>query len=164
MTLICFPTTIIFPKLYNIFMCRGGLRVTTKTAFWIEWLDLLHLIHSQIGTTGNTALSLIHTLPSSPLHTHHGSQSSLVVSLQRSQCHFKSHMKSSLHYLIPFLSFFYTCQFRRLDSVQFLRSQAHILTGWRLETRLSSTAILCFFEILPYNHFAWTTRVYRFAG
>jgi hypothetical protein len=38
--------------------------------FWIGWLDLLHLIHSQLGTTGNTALSLYYTLCSSPLHTH----------------------------------------------------------------------------------------------
>jgi hypothetical protein len=44
-----------------------------------------------------------------------------------------SHMKSSFHSLIPFLPLFCRCQFRRLDAVQ---SQAHILAGWRLETRL----------------------------
>jgi hypothetical protein len=36
-----------------------------------------------LGTTGNTAHSLIYTLYSSPLHTHYGSQPSLVVSWQR---------------------------------------------------------------------------------
>jgi hypothetical protein len=41
--------------------------VTYKTGFG---LDLLHHIHSQIGITGNTALSLFYTLSSSPLHTH----------------------------------------------------------------------------------------------
>jgi hypothetical protein len=46
---------------------------------WIYW----HLIHSQLGTTANTALSLIYTLYSSPLHTHYGSQPSLVVTRQR---------------------------------------------------------------------------------
>jgi hypothetical protein len=41
--------------------------VTYKTGFG---LDLLQLMHSQLGTTGNRALSLIYTLYSSPLHTH----------------------------------------------------------------------------------------------
>jgi hypothetical protein len=45
----------------------GGLCLTYKTGFG---LDLLHLIQSQLGTIGNTALSLIYTLYSSPLHTH----------------------------------------------------------------------------------------------
>jgi hypothetical protein len=47
-------------------------------------------------------------------------------------------MKSSFHSLIPFLSLFCNCQFRRLNSIQFLYSQAHIPAGWRLETRLDS--------------------------
>jgi hypothetical protein len=41
-------------------------------------------------------------------------------------------MKSSLHSPVPFLPLFCSCQFRRLDPVQF---QAHILAGWLLETR-----------------------------
>jgi hypothetical protein len=45
-------------------------------------------------------------------------------------------MKSSFHSLIPFLPLFCSCQFRRLDSIQFLCSQAHILAGWSPETRL----------------------------
>jgi hypothetical protein len=35
----------------------------------VIWLDLLHLIHSQLGTRGNTELSPFYTLCSSPLHT-----------------------------------------------------------------------------------------------
>jgi hypothetical protein len=50
-------------------------------------------------------------------------------------------MKSPLHCLIPFLPLFSNCQHRRLDSVQFLCSQAHILAGWRLETRLDSSTV-----------------------
>jgi hypothetical protein len=48
-------------------------------------------------------------------------------------------MKSSFHSLIPFLPLFCSCQFRRLDSIQFLCSKAHISAGWRLETRLFCT-------------------------
>jgi hypothetical protein len=50
-------------------------------------------------------------------------------------------MKPSFHSLIDFLPLFCSCQFRRLDSVQFLCSQAHIPAGGRLETRLSSTKL-----------------------
>jgi hypothetical protein len=62
-------------------------------------------------------------------------------------------MKSSFHSLLPFLPLFCNCQFWRLDSVQFLCSQAHILAGWRLETRLT----LLNWTLL-YNHFARTTQ------
>jgi hypothetical protein len=41
--------------------------------------------------------------------------------------------------LISFLPLFCNCQFRILDSVQFLCSQAHIRAGWLFETRLDST-------------------------
>jgi hypothetical protein len=60
-------------------------------------------------------------------------------------------MKSSLHSLIPFLPLFCNCQFRRLDSIQFLCSQAHIQAGWRLETQLT----LLSWTLLP-NQFAQT--------
>jgi hypothetical protein len=55
-------------------------------------------------------------------------------------------MKPSFHSLIPFLPIFCNCQFRRLDSIQFLCSQALILTGWRLETQLST--LCCSTEFL----------------
>jgi hypothetical protein len=103
-----------------------------------------------------TVLSLIYTLRSSPLHMHYGSQSSLVVSWQRiynRHCHFKSHVKSSFHSLIPFLPLFCSCQFRRLDSIQFLCSQAHTTAGWHIETRLTSLN-----WTLLYNHFERTTQ------
>jgi hypothetical protein len=41
------------------------------------------------------------------------------------------------------------CQSRRLDSIQFLCSRAHILAGWRLETQLT----LLNWNVI-YNHFA----------
>jgi hypothetical protein len=62
-------------------------------------------------------------------------------------------MKFSFRNLIPFLPLFCSCQFRRPDSIQFLCSQAHILAGWRLETRL----ILLNWTLL-YSHFTRTKR------
>jgi hypothetical protein len=51
----------------------------------------------------------------------------LATDLQQSRCHFKLHIKSSLYRLISFLPLFCNCQFRRLDSIQFLCSQTHTL-------------------------------------
>jgi hypothetical protein len=47
---------------------------------------------------------------------------------------------------------FCSCQFRRLDSVQFLCSQAHILADWHLESRLTSLHGVEL--IIIYNHVA----------
>jgi hypothetical protein len=47
-----------------------------------------------------------------------------------------AHIKSSFHSLIPFLPLLCNCQFRRLNSIQFLCSQDHILAGWHPETGL----------------------------
>jgi hypothetical protein len=65
---------------------------------------------TQLGTTGNTALSLFYTLYSSLLHTHALGFSVFTSRIQatdllQSHWHFNSHMKSSLHSLIHFLPF-----------------------------------------------------------
>jgi hypothetical protein len=65
--------------------------------------------HKQLELQAITALSLIYTLNSAPLHTHWNSQSPVVVSWQRiyqSRCKFQSHVKSSWHRLTLFLPFF----------------------------------------------------------
>jgi hypothetical protein len=62
-------------------------------------------------------------------------------------------MKSSLHSLIPFLPLFCSYQFWRCYSIQFLCSQAHIMAGWGLETRLYCSQLNTSF-----NHFARTTQ------
>jgi hypothetical protein len=69
-------------KHINILSSVWVVSATCKTGFgvddWIYW----HLVHST-GTTGNTAISLIYTLHSSPLHTHSDSLFSLILSRQR---------------------------------------------------------------------------------
>jgi hypothetical protein len=82
---------------------RGDL----KEGFWIGWLDLLHLIHSH--TSGLQAIHSYHYFTHFTVHrcTRTRILSSLAVSWQRiyqSRCNFKSHMKSSLHRLFPFLA------------------------------------------------------------
>jgi hypothetical protein len=62
-------------------------------------------------------------------------------------------MKPSFLSLISFLPVFCNCQFLRLDSIQFLCSQAHVLAGWLLETRLT----LLDWTFL-FNNFARTTQ------
>jgi hypothetical protein len=62
-------------------------------------------------------------------------------------------MKSSLHSLTPFLPLFCSCQFRRLDSLQFLCSQDDIPAGWRPETRLFTSLYAAehFFKITSHR-------------
>jgi hypothetical protein len=118
--------------------------------FWIGWLDLLTLIHSQLGTTGNySAIAILHTSQftvTNPLGFSVFTSPILATDLSQSHCNFKSHKKSSLHRLIPFLPLFCSCQFRRLDSFQFLYYQVHNPACWCPETRLftldSSTPLL----------------------
>jgi hypothetical protein len=100
----------------------------------IGFIDTLYTL---LGTTGNySAIANLHTSQFTVTHALGFSVFTsriLTTDLSQSHCHFISHMKSSLHSLIPFLPLFCSCQFRRLDSVQ---SQAHIPASWRSETRL----------------------------
>jgi hypothetical protein len=43
----------------------------------------------------------------------------LAMDLSQSHCHFKPHVKSSSHSLVPFLPLFCSCKFRKLNSIQF---------------------------------------------
>jgi hypothetical protein len=128
-------------------------------------LDLLtpYTHKSELQTI--TKLSLIYTLYSSPLQHALGfpvfTSRILTTDLYHFCCHFKLYMKRYFRNLIPFLPLFCICQFRRLDSVQFLCSQAHILAGWRLEIRLDSTRLRLLKWFLLYKYFTRTTQKTR---
>jgi hypothetical protein len=130
-------------------------------------LDLLHCIHSHSsGLQAIIALPLfLHTFQFTVAHTLGFSVFTsciLAMDFSQSHCHFKSHMKSSFHSLIPFLPLSCNCQFRILDLVQFVHSQVHIPAGWRPELNSSiPTAPVLSCLTHPYNHFAWTTQKTR---
>jgi hypothetical protein len=64
----------------SIVTCISDYRLVLD--WMIGFIDTLNE-YIQHRTPGNTVLSLFYTLYSSPLYTHYGSQSSLVVSWQR---------------------------------------------------------------------------------
>jgi hypothetical protein len=104
----------------------------------IGFINTLY-IHTTQDYRQYSAITDLHTLQFTVTHALGFSAYTsriLAVEIQQSHCHFKSHMKSSFDSLIPFLPLFCSCQFRRLDSIQFLCSQAHIPAGWHPRTRL----------------------------
>jgi hypothetical protein len=75
------PLTFLRPIL--ILSCFRALLHDSQDEFWIGCLDLLTPYTQYSRLQAITALSLMYTLYSSPLHTHYVSQSSPVVSWQR---------------------------------------------------------------------------------
>jgi hypothetical protein len=73
---------------------RGFVRGLLE-GFWIVWLDLLHLINSQLGTTGYySAIADLHTLEFTVAHALEFSvfiSRILATDLSQSHCHLKSH-------------------------------------------------------------------------
>jgi hypothetical protein len=126
-------------------------------------LDLLHLIHSHSTRDyiQYRAIAILHTFRFTVAHALGFSVFTsriLATDLSQSHCHLKTYTKSSLHSLL--IPCHYSAaansedstQFNssapkliswqtgvpKLDSIQFLCSQAHIPAGWRLETTMLS--------------------------
>jgi hypothetical protein len=59
-----------FLKHVSEFCHISSIHIPHESTLTFRSLGLLHLIHSQLGTRGNTALLLIYTLYTSPFHTH----------------------------------------------------------------------------------------------
>jgi hypothetical protein len=121
---------------------------------FLDWMNgFTDTLFTQLETIGNySAIADLRTLQFTVTHALRFSVFTsriLATDFSQSHCNFESHMKSYLRRLSSFCS----CQFRRLDSIQFLCSEAHIPAGWRLETRLT----LLNWTLL-YNKFAQTTQ------
>jgi hypothetical protein len=98
----------ILTKLVNIVTCWGFV-CDLQDEFWILWLDLLTPYtfttrdYRQFSATAD-----LHTLQFTVAHTLGFSVFTsrfLAMDLSQFHCHFKSHIKSSLHSLTPFLPF-----------------------------------------------------------
>jgi hypothetical protein len=97
----------------------------TIDGFWIGRLDLLHLIYSHSSGLHPYSYS-IHFKFTVTQALRFSVFTSRILAMDFTRvCHFKSHMKSSIHSLITSLPLFCSCQF-----------QAHIPAGWRPETPL----------------------------
>jgi hypothetical protein len=89
------------------YYCHAYRVCVTYRLVWIGWLDLLtpYTQHSELQAI--TALPLISALYSSQLQSTLGfsvfNSRFLAMDLLQSHCNFNSHMKYSLHSLIPFL-------------------------------------------------------------
>jgi hypothetical protein len=121
-----------------------SLWVTYKTGFGLyDWVYCTLYIHTTRDYRQYGAIAIIHTFQFTVTHALGFSVFTsrlLAKDLSQSHCNFKSHMKSSGHSLISFLPLFST----QFNSIQFFCFQAHILAGWRPETRLfTSTRLLC---------------------
>jgi hypothetical protein len=104
----------------NILSRLGGLHVTHKTGFGLnDWIYCTLYIHTSRHYRQCSSISVLHTFQftvtqaqGSSVFTSH----ILATDLLQFHDHFKSHMKSSLRRLIPFLPLFCSCEFRRLES------------------------------------------------
>jgi hypothetical protein len=113
-------------------------------------------LYTPLGTAGNyNAIADLHTLQFTVTHALGFSVFTsriLATDLSQSHCHFKSHMKSSFHSLIPF---HYSATANSEDSTEF-NSSAPKLTSWQAGiSKLDSVLHNC---ILLYNNFARTTQ------
>jgi hypothetical protein len=121
--------------------------VTYKTGFILDdWICCTLYIHTTRNYRQYSAIAILHTFQFTLTHALGFSFfTSLILAtdLSQSHCSFNSQMESSFHSLVPFLTLLCGCQFRRLDSIQFLYSQVHTPVGWRPETRLFTSPSSC---------------------
>jgi hypothetical protein len=104
-----------------------------------DWIYCTLYIHTIPDSRQYSAITIPHTLQFTVIHTLGFSVFTtriMATDLSQPPSNFKSYTKSSFHSLIPILILFCNYEFRRINSIQFLCSRAHIPAGWRPETRL----------------------------
>jgi hypothetical protein len=110
--------------------------VTYKTGFGLDdFIYCILYIHTVRDPRQYSAIAILHTFQFTAAHALRFTVFTsriLATDLSQSHFNFKSHMMSSFHTLTPFFPLLCSCQFRRLESIQF---RAHIPAGWRLKVR-----------------------------
>jgi hypothetical protein len=106
-------------------------RVSYKTGLgWDDWIYCTLYIHTTRDYRQYSAIADLHAFQfniANALGFSVFTSRILATDLKPSHWRFKSHMKSSLHRLIPFLPLFCNCQFRRLE----FNSSAPRLISWQ---------------------------------
>jgi hypothetical protein len=133
-----------------VLSCVG---VTYKTGFRLDdWIYCTLYIHTIRDYRQYSAIAVLHTSQFTVAHAPEFSAFTsrlLATDLSQSHCHFKSHMESSLHRLIPFLPLFCSLPYPKTGLISI-----PLLTG-SYSGRLASrnwSRLLCPFIILDTNH------------
>jgi hypothetical protein len=134
----------------------------------LDWtIGFIDTLYTQLGITGNySAIADLHTLQftvTDKLGFSVFTSRILTTDSSQSQCHFKSHMKSSLHRIIPFIALILTIPKIRFHSIPLLptsyrgrlASQNSTL-HFRLDYSASITSIAS--SVSYYNRSARTTQ------
>jgi hypothetical protein len=138
----------------NSFLLQGSkimscVWVTYRRGFGLDdWIYCTLYVHTTHDYRQYNAIADLHTLQSTVTHALGFSVFTsciLAMDLSQSHCHFKSHIKSSCHSLIPFLPLFCNCQ---LNSIPLLPSSC---TG-RLASQ-NSTLHVCSNLLYAPKHF-----------
>jgi hypothetical protein len=149
LTSVLYISSLIFVDISN-----AGLCLTYKTGSGFNKWILLTLYTHKAELRATQRCCYLHTLHFTRTQTLGFSVFTsrvLAMDLYQSHCHFKSHLKSSFHSLIPFLSLFCSCQFRTLDSIPLLlNSYPSRLVSQNFTQFYAAPAS---FENLLYNHF-----------
>jgi hypothetical protein len=117
-----------------------------------DWIYCTLYIHTVWNYRQYSAIAILHTFKFTIPHSLGFSVFTsriLATDLSQSHCNCKSHMKSSLHRIIPFLSLFCNCQLNSIPS----SAPGRLASRTRLSTRLLFSSALCCRTLL-YNHFA----------
>jgi hypothetical protein len=146
----------VYLHLFSFCIILSHIGLTYKTGFGLDdWIYNLHIHTVQDYWQYNT-IAILHTFQFTVAHALEFSAFTshiLATDLSQSHCNFKSHMKSSLHHLIPFLALI--LRFRipksRLNSIP--SSYPGRPAFWN--PTLHTTRLFCFYYFYFIHPFFW---------